>query len=109
FRYRISGSLASNGALTEVMVEGKLWNVVQILGIAALVASLVLRSLTAGLLVAAPLVVAVMLDFGWMGALDVPLDVITSMVGAMVVGIGADYAVYLVFRLREEIGRDGDF
>ena len=44
-----------------------------------------------------------------MGAFDIRLDVATATVTAMSVGIGADYAVYFLFRVREEYAIDGDF
>ncbi|MEI8358509.1 MAG: MMPL family transporter [Deltaproteobacteria bacterium] len=109
FHYRVSGTLASNGALTEAMVRGKLANILQIAVITVTIASLVLRSLVAGLLVAIPLAVAVAIVFAAMGLLGIPLDIVTSAVAAMSVGIGADYAVYFLFRLREEIGSGAPF
>src|SRR5581483_9859936 len=38
-----------------------------------------------------------------MGLLGIPLDTVTSAISAMAVGIGADYAIYLLFRVREEL------
>jgi predicted RND superfamily exporter protein len=109
YTLHIAGTLASNSALTETMVRGKLLNVVQIGVITVLISAIVLRSLLAGLLVAVPLAIAVMINFGVMGALDIRLDIATSAVTAMAVGIGADYAVYFLFRMREEYARDGDY
>lgn len=109
YTLHIAGTLASNSALTETMVRGKLLNVVQIGVITVLISAVVLRSLLAGLFVAVPLAIAVMINFGVMGALDVRLDVATSAVTAMAVGIGADYAVYFLFRMREEYARDGNY
>jgi predicted RND superfamily exporter protein len=51
---------------------------------------------------------AVTINFGLMGALDIPLDMATATISAMAVGIGADYAVYFLSRVREELGRSGD-
>jgi predicted RND superfamily exporter protein len=109
FQARIAGTLASNEALTDVMVRGKLTNILQIGAVAVVVASLLLRSLIAGLLVAVPLALAVAVDFGVMGMLGMPLDVVTAPFAALSVGIGADYAVYFLFRLREEAARHEDF
>ncbi|HZR71111.1 MAG TPA: MMPL family transporter [Burkholderiales bacterium] len=108
FHYRVAGSLASNGALTEAMVEGKVANILQITVITIAVGGIVLRSALAGLLVAVPLALAVAINFAVMGFLHIPLDIVTSAVAAMAVGIGADYAVYFLFRLREESQRTGD-
>lgn len=103
YTIRYSGTIASSAALTEAMVHGKVMNMAQIGAIIIIVSGLVLRSLTGGFLVATPLAVAVLVNFAFMGASGIPLDVITSPIAAMAVGIGSDYAVYFLFRFREEL------
>lgn len=102
---RFTGTLASTAAATEVMVAGKLRNIAQIAAITIVVSALLLHSLLAGLLVAVPLALAVAVNFGVMGLLGLPLDSMTSVISAMAVGIGADYAMYYLFRVREERAR----
>src|SRR4029077_10256940 len=80
----------------------------QIALITIVIASILLRSLLGGLLVVLPLALTVAVNFGVMGLLGIPLDAVTSAISAMAVGIGADYAIYVLFRIREELGRDGD-
>jgi predicted RND superfamily exporter protein len=104
-KVQITGSLASSEAMNEVMVRGKLLNILQITTIILVVSSLTLRSVAGGILVAMPLALAVLTNFGVMGAFGVPLDIGTSTISAMAVGIGADYAIYFLFRLREELAR----
>jgi hypothetical protein len=103
YRVRFSGSLASVSAATQVMVEGKARNVLQIAAIIVVVAGLLLRSLAGGLLVATPLALTVAVNFGLMGLAGLPLDTNTATIAALAVGIGADYAIYFLFRLREEL------
>jgi hypothetical protein len=107
YRVRFTGTLASSAAAAEVMVHGKLRNIVQIALITLAIASLLLRSWLGGLLVALPLVVTVAVNFGVMGLLGIPLDTVTSAISAMAVGIGADYAIYFLFRVREELAHGG--
>jgi predicted RND superfamily exporter protein len=108
YSVRYTGTLASTAAVTEVMVHGKLRNIGQIAAITIVIAALLLRSLVGGLLVALPLAITVLVNFGVMGAFGIPLDTLTSAISAMAVGIGADYAIYLLFRIREELGHGGD-
>src|SRR5262249_34242475 len=68
-----------------------------------LIAAALLRSFVGGLLVVVPLALSVAVNFGVMGLLGIPLDLTTSAISAMAVGIGADYAIYFLFRLREEL------
>ena len=109
YEARIAGTLASNAALTEVVVAGKLVNIAQVALVTFVVAAVFLRSALAGLLVVVPLLLAVAVDFGVMGAFSIPLDVVTAPVTALAIGIGADCAAYFVFRLREETSRADDF
>src|SRR5439155_5083971 len=69
--------------------------------------SLLLRSWLGGVLVILPLVLTVAVNFGVMGLLGIPLDTVTSAISAMAVGIGADYAIYFLFRVREELTAGG--
>ena len=97
------GGLADAVALNEVMVHGKILNIMQIAAVVFLIASLVFRSLVAGIMVLLPLLIAVLVNFGLMGWTGISMNISTSLTSAMAVGIGADYAIYLIFRLREEL------
>ncbi len=102
-RIKIGGTSPENTALTEVMVHGKILNIVQIGAVVFIISVLVFRSLAAGLLVIMPLLLAVIANFGLMGVAGISLNIPNSLTSAMVVGIGADYAIYLIYRLREEL------
>ena len=95
------GEVAQTLAVTEVMVRSKLLNIAQILGVIFLVSVIAFRSFLAGLLVLSPLLVVLSLLFGAMGYFGVPLNIPNSLISAMAVGIGADYAIYLIYRIRE--------
>lgn len=97
------GEVAQTLAVTEVMVRSKLLNIAQILGVIFAVAVIAFRSVLAGALVLAPLLVVLSLLFGAMGFFGVPLNIPNSLISAMAVGIGADYAIYLLYRMREYV------
>ena len=73
-----------------------------------LITSLILRSWGGGLLVLLPLATAALVNLGLMGWAGIPLSMGTAAISAMAIGIGADYAVYFLFRVREEYHRAGD-
>lgn len=108
YKISIGGGMAQGAALNEVMVKGKLLNIACIAVSIYMISSLVLRSAVAGLLVLIPLIVAVIANFGVMGLTGIRLDIGTAAVSAMAVGVGADYAIYLIYRMREEIQERGD-
>ncbi len=102
------GSVPAGAGLTEVMVHDKVLNIIQIASVVFVVSSLVFRSLIGGLLVLTPLLLAVLANFGVMGWTGMRLNIPNALSSAMAVGIGADYAIYLVYRLREEISQGID-
>ena len=99
----IGGSVPQGTALNEVMVHGKILNIVQMAAVVFIISSLVFRSLLAGLLVLLPLLMAVIANFAMMGYSGMYLNISNSLSSAMAIGIGADYAIYLIYRLREDI------
>jgi hypothetical protein len=100
---RIGGGQISGVAIDEEMVRGKVLNILQILACVFLISSIVFRSPLAGALILVPLIATVFVNFGFMGLFGIPLNIPTSLVSAMAVGVGADYAIYLAFRMREEL------
>jgi uncharacterized protein len=102
----VGGGVIPTIALHEEMVRSKALNILQILGCVFLLTSLVFRSLQAGLLILTPLVATVFANFGFMGLAGIPLNIPTALVSAMAVGIAADYAIYLAYRMREELRSD---
>ncbi len=100
---RIGGGVIVSLALNEEMVRDKVLNILQILACVFLISSFIFRSPLAGMMIVVPLIATVFVNFGVMGMLGIPLNISTALVSAMAVGIGADYAIYLSFRMREEL------
>ena len=107
-RARVGGGVTNAIALNQTMVRGKTYNLIQISLLVLVITSVILRSLAGGLLVLLPLATAALVNLGLMGWAGIPLSMGTAAISAMAVGIGADYAVYFLFRVREEFQRSGD-
>ena len=99
------GSLGAQVALNAVVVREKVRNIAQVGIIIFVLSALALRSVVGGLFVLLPLALALAITVGVMGWAGIWLSMSTSAVMAMGVSIGADFAIYLVFRLREELAR----
>jgi uncharacterized protein len=100
-RVSFGGEAAQTIALSDTLIKGKLLNIAQMALAVFVISALAFRSLLAGAFVLAPLAMAVLAVFGVMGAFGIPLNVPNSLISAMAVGIGADYAIYLLYRMRE--------
>jgi hypothetical protein len=96
------GELGQAAAMNASVVRNKLENMLQIGAVIFLLSSLVFRSLRTGLLVLAPLACAAVVNLGVMGWVGSWLSFATASYTAMGVSLGADFAIYLIFRLREE-------
>lgn len=97
------GSAAQTLAMTDTLVHGKIRNIIQVALAIFVISTLVFRSPFAGLIILTPLALAVVAIFGIMGLAHIPLNIPNSLISAMAVGIGADYAIYILYRLREQI------
>lgn len=92
-------------AVNEHTTHSKIANMVLVLLAIYLVSSLVLRSPLGGLYVVSPIVLTLVLLFGLLGWTGIRLDMGSSTMMAMAAGIGADYGIYFLYRLREERAR----
>ncbi len=104
-KVNIGGSVAQSAAITDVIVKDKILNVIQIASVVLLATAFVFRSFIAGVLVVTPLLLSVLVNMGLMGWLGMRLNVPTALTSALAIGIGADYAIYMLFRLREEVAK----
>jgi uncharacterized protein len=107
-RASIGGGVTNAVALNETIVRGKINNLLQISALVFLITSLALRSVVGGFLVLLPLATSALVNLGVMGWSGVPLTMGTAAISAMAVGIGADYAIYFVFRVREQLKHVSD-
>jgi hypothetical protein len=102
------GGLAISKTVNDVVMREKIRNAGVIASIIFLVSSLVLRSFVGGLLVLTPSLLAAIVNLGVMGMVGTWLNLATASITSLTVSIGADYAIYFIFRFREEYRRLGD-
>lgn len=65
------------------------------------------RSVAAALLVAAPLALATIWGEAFLALMGIGLNVNTAPVAAVGIGVGVDYAIYILDRIKQEYGRLG--
>lgn len=95
-------------AVNEHTTHTKIINIVLVLAVIYLISSVVLRSLLGGFYVVTPLAASVVLLFGLLGWTGLRLDMGSASILAIAAGVGADYAIYFLYRLREERARIPD-
>ena len=102
------GGLAIGKAINDTVLREKIRNAAVIVTIIFIFSSLVLRSLVGGLLVLTPSLLAAIVNLGIMGFVGTWLNLATAAISSLTVSIGADYAIYFIFRFREEYRRTQD-
>lgn len=94
--WTVSGQPVLHRGLSRSVTSNQLKSLGGSLLVVFVILTLLLRSVSSGLLATAPTALTVLVVYGTMGALGVHLDIGTSMVGSIIVGAGVDYAVHLL-------------
>ncbi len=98
--------LTGNPPIRVVLMEMLKHDMVFTMGIAAIIILFLLilikRSFTRGILVFSPLILGLIWTLGLMGWFKIPLSVATVGIGAMILGLGTEYGIFLVERYEEE-------
>lgn len=95
------GAAEINAEFATLIVEGQIWSLALSLLIIMICYMIFFRSFAAGILAAVPLFCAIMLVFGIMGIMNIPLDYVTATLTGISIGAGTDYTAYFLWRLRE--------
>lgn len=98
---RVVGGALDLAKTAHVLVTDQVKNIASAVGTIWVVMALVLRSPTMALMFLVPNLFPIVLNFGLMGALNIPLNTGTSLIAAAAFGIIVDDTVHFFVRLRE--------
>jgi hypothetical protein len=99
------GALAVNAAMDQVVIAEKWHNMIQVSSVIFVLATLFLWSVVGGLFVLIPMILALVVNMGMMGWFGIWFDMTSAAITAMGISIGADFAIYFLYRVREEVAR----
>ncbi len=86
--------------MDDLIVKGQILSIISAFILVFLITSIILRSIRAGLLSCVPMLVTVLGNFGIMGFFGFALTHATSIVASLAIGIGIDYAVHYINRMK---------
>lgn len=98
-----AGNCIVEKEMAESIVKGQNYSLVFAFGAIILLLWWIFRSLKAGLMGSIPLAFSVICNFGLMGWLGFELDIATSLLSSVAIGIGVDYTIHLFWRLKTEL------
>jgi predicted RND superfamily exporter protein len=108
----IGGLSAVEAALNTLVVQSQLISVLLSLFLVFVIIAVSNRSLVLGLIGIIPLSITILINFAVMGFLGIKLNIGTSMVASVSVGIGIDYTIHYIEAFKREYrlyGGKGDF
>lgn len=103
--YKITGAAPLIVELLRMMREDMVFTTLVAAGILFVLLIFLERSFTKGLLVFLPLSLSIIWTFGTMGLLGIPVSISTVTIGAITLGLGVEYGIFMVSRYYEERGR----
>lgn len=92
-------------ALNDILFEGQRNSFLAALSVITLVMIIVLRSVKLGLISMIPNVLPVFVTMGFMGLMDLYLDVITISFAAVIIGVSVDDTIHFFTRFKAEFNR----
>jgi hypothetical protein len=100
--YMVGGMPAITADILSGLVSTQVKSSLIALILSALVVSLLFKSVSLGLLSLIPVGLSLIWEFGFLRLFGWPLDIVTIMVSALVVGMGIDFSIHVLNRFREE-------
>ncbi|NOQ98016.1 MAG: MMPL family transporter, partial [Calditrichae bacterium] len=99
----IGGDGLITAELSNTVVDGQVYSLILALVAVLLLMMIIFKSPSAGLIAAIPLAGSILVLFGLMGLLHIPLDIATALLSSVMIGVGVDYTIHFIWRYREEI------
>jgi len=100
--YRITGTAPLIIAFLRLMKQDMVFTTLFAASVIFILLGLLERSFSKGFLVFLPLIFALIWTFGSMGLLGIPISISTAMIGAIILGLGVEYGIFMVSRYYEE-------
>ncbi len=103
---QVTGLPVMNRGLSQSVAVNQQKSIACALVLVVALMSLIHRSIPTGLLAASPVLLTLLLVYGAMGALGIPLEIGTSMLASLITGAGVNYAAHLLAAWRAPRGGD---
>jgi predicted RND superfamily exporter protein len=107
--YLLAGGIVGVlAAVNEVLLAGQIESIALALLVLIICCAVAYRSTVAGMFFMAPVVLSNTLTFSFMVFKDIGMNINTLPVAALGIGLGVDYAFYIVDGIKEELHRRGN-
>lgn len=101
----ISGQAINFGVLNRLVASGQLYTIISTLIIIGVLIFILFRSVRAAFVSLIPISCSVIVAFGLMGYLDIPLEIAKSIIASLTIGIGIDDTIHMLKTIRSNSRR----
>jgi predicted RND superfamily exporter protein len=105
---RYAGSGYKSLVFSDLILQGQITSLGLSVLIVFVLVAMMFRNVLVGAIATIPILIAIMVNFGLMGILGVPLTVSTAVISSIAVGIGVDYAIHFITHYREALKGTGN-
>ncbi len=106
--FAITGKNLMVNRAAEALIQGQISSLLLMLGMIFVLFSVMYTSWLAGILALVPNIIPIVLNYGFMGLLGIPLNPGTAMVAAIAIGVAVDDTIHLMTRFGAESKRHVD-
>jgi hypothetical protein len=108
YESKIGGYALVEKELSESVVTGQNYSLIFAFFAIIILLAIIFRSVIAGLIGSIPLAFAVFCTFGLMGWLGIELNIVTTLLSSISIGLGVDFTIHIFWRIKWELtlGRD---
>ncbi len=89
--------------MANSILTGQVYSLILALIAIALLLWIIFKSVKAGMLGSLPLLITLICNFGLMGWAGFELDIATSLLSTIAIGIGVDYTIHFFWRMKQEL------
>ena len=102
YSVEITGLAEMEYALTDMITSSQIKSLLLAMILVFIVVAISYRSIVAGFFGIIPLLFAILINFGIMGFFHINLDMVTSLIASIAIGIGVDYTIHFLERYHQE-------
>jgi len=98
----ITGMPFVDVTMDQSLVKSQIGSLLIAIVFVVIIVGLILRSFSSGILAAIPIICAIIILFGFMGFMGIPLNIGTVLVASVALGIGIDYSIHIISHFNHE-------
>ncbi len=107
-KIEVTGMPAVYNKLNNSLLRSQFSSLILAITLVLVIVGFMLRSLAKGIYATIPIIATIVVLFGFMGLVGIPLDIATVLVASIALGIGIDYSIHVITHFNHALKEKGD-